>query len=269
MRSFVRYAELLRTVAVANIKVQYRSVWFGFLWAIITPIIAVILYKVVFSFFLRIEIKEYPFFIYLMTAVFPWGFFQGSLVSGTESLVTKKALIREALVPRLLIPVSFIVSHAIHFMPVLMIMLVSILVAQSVIPFSVVLLPLVFLVSVIFLVGMVLCLSAIYVVYRDMKYAVGIAINVLFYLTPVFYPLTLVEECLSPWLFKLYMWNPFVGLINMYRICFLPGFLQTVPSSCTLFDVCGMAILESVCVCAFGIWYFQKQQKRFVDYLAV
>ncbi|MFH1778038.1 MAG: ABC transporter permease [Candidatus Omnitrophota bacterium] len=261
--------ELLINLALKNIKVQYRQPWLGFLWAFFVPLFMIIIFKFIFSVILRIQIAEYPFFIYLMTAVFPWKYFQDSVVSGTNSILNNKNLVKEAAFPRELLPISVVIANLINFIPSLVIMFLFLHIFRLGISGWFLLLPVIVLLHTFFIIGFVLLTSCLQVKFRDLNYIVEVLVFALFYLTPVFYPLNLVEQYLNPGLFKLYIANPLVGMLNLYRIAFLPGFYRTLPEQVQIFDIIVIPLIWTGFIFATGIFVFRKQKYTFNDYIAI
>ncbi len=265
----VRYRELLLHLIAKNLKVQYRRPVFGFLWAFIVPIFMVLIFKLVFSVMMRIDTRPYPFFIYLMTAVFPWQFFGSALTRGTHSILDNKQLIKEAAFPRELIPLSVVCAHLVNFIPSIGIIFIFLAIFNVTVSAYWWLLPFVVLLHFIFILGITLISASLQVRLRDFQYCVEIIIFTLFYLTPVFYPLSLVRENFSGIVFKLYLINPLVGMLNLYRFCFLNGFLDTLPADVGLFELVGIPIIGTLLLLWGGLALFHSEKGSFMDHISI
>jgi lipopolysaccharide transport system permease protein len=249
--------------------VQYRRPLFGFLWAFIVPIFMVLIFKLVFSVVMRIDSRPYPFFIYLMTAVFPWQYFGNTLARGTSSILDNKQLIKESAFPRELIPLSVVCAYLVNFIPSVGIIFIFLAVFKVSISAYWGLLPVVILLHSIFILGATLVSSCLQVRLRDSQYCVEIIIFTFFYLTPVFYPLSLVKEHFTGVLFKLYLMNPLVGILNMYRFCFLDGFLKTLPADVGPFELVGIPIIGTVLMFWLGLFLFRREKSGFMDHISI
>lgn len=259
---------LIHELVLKNLKIRYSRPVLGFFWAFLSPFLTVVIFYLVFSAILKIETEEAPFFLYLMSAVFPWRFFQDSLMCSTTSLVDNKNLIRESNFPHYLIPVSIVLANAIIFLPPLIILIIaSFFVLKGLSPFLL-FLPFILALHLAATVGLAVAFSLLYVKWRDIKYILEIALLLLFYITPVFYSIYLVKSSFSPLLFKIYTYNPFVGILNLYRIAFLKGFygvIQKDVGSLALFIVpFGFAFV--VFLSAF--YFYNKNKDRINDYLS-
>ncbi len=96
IEDLIRYRHLLWDLAIKDIKVRYRSPILGFLWAILVPLCLVFIFKFVFSNIIRVGlVEETPYFIYLMTAIFPWSYFSSSVSAATECMLNNRELIKK------------------------------------------------------------------------------------------------------------------------------------------------------------------------------
>lgn len=233
---------------------------------LLVPLSMALIFKIVFSIIVKIPVPGYPFFIFLMTGIFPWSYVSSSLASTTTSIVDNSDLIKKVYFPREIIPLSMVISNLISFVIMIAIILLFMVIFNVNISSYIFLLPLIIGFHTIFIIGIVLILSSLQVLYRDVKYLMEIILIFWFYLTPVFYPLTLVEKVSSKF-FNLYMLNPLAGLVTFYRISFLDNFTQTLPESLNLFYL----FLYTTFICLFifilGIIVFNRQDKRLSDYL--
>ncbi|MCM8792210.1 MAG: ABC transporter permease, partial [Candidatus Omnitrophica bacterium] len=107
--------ELLLRLALKEIKVRYKFPILGFLWALFMPLCIIIIFKIIFSYFLKIEIKGYPFFVYITTAIFPWNFFSISISNSVLSIQENSSLIKKIYFPREIIPLSIVLANLINF----------------------------------------------------------------------------------------------------------------------------------------------------------
>ena len=118
------YFALLLRFAVKDLKVRYKSTVLGFLWALLVPVATMLVFKLVFSFFLRIKIPNIPYSVYLLTGLFPWFFLSMSISIATTSLVDNSNLLKKVYFNRTVIPVSIVASNLINFLLSLVILII-------------------------------------------------------------------------------------------------------------------------------------------------
>lgn len=260
----IQYRHLILDLAIKDIKVKYRSPVLGFFWAILMPLVTVIIFKFIFSTLMQVQVENYPFFIYLMTAVFPWAYFSTSVASATESILSNRDLIKKTYFPRQIIPVSVVLANLINFLPALLTMIIILAFFKMQFTGLILLLPLVILLQTILSVGLALIFSSFQVVLRDVKYIVELLLMIWMYLSPVFYPLSMVANFSSEF-FRFYLLNPFVGLFCLYRLALLKGFAHTLPVGVNIYILSLWTAIVCVSVLLLGFFIFKKYEASFSD----
>ena len=260
--------DLVYELVRKNLKVRYARPSLGLLWTFLSPFLLVAIFYIVFSIVLKVKIEEAPFVLYLMSAVFPWRFFQDSLVESTTSLVDNKNLIREARFPYYMIPVSIVFTNSIVFLPSLIILVFASLVILKGASTFILMLPLVLIIHFFITMWLSIIASLLYARWRDVKYILEPILVLLFYMTPVFYSVRFVKESFSPLLFKIYTYNPFVGILNFYRITLFKdarrvfqGFFN--PLSFFVIPVCFSVATFILC-----LYIYRKHKNRIIDYVS-
>lgn len=264
IRDLFRYRHLIWDLAIKDIKIKYRNPALGSLWAIIVPLTMVFIFKFIFSDIMKARIENYPFFIYLMTAIFPWSYFVTSVNAALESIISNRELIKKIYFPRHIIPVSVVFASLINFLPSLIVMLLFLFIFKLQFTVFLFLVPFVILLQTLLTIGCALIVSSLQVVIHDIKYIVELMLMVLLYLSPAFYPLSLIVN-FSGRLFKIYMLNPFVGIFVLYRVMFLKGFAKTLPQGVDVLGLSAWTILVSFAVFLLGLRVFKKYEERFSD----
>ncbi len=259
-----RYRHLIWDLAIKDIKVRYRTPVLGFLWAIFIPLIMVFIFKFVFSTILRSRVENYPFFIYLMTAIFPWTYFSTSVSTATESISNNRDLIKKTYFPRQIIPVSIVLANLINFIPALVVMLMILILFRMQFSVLIILLPVALLIQTIFTIGVALIVSSLQIVLRDVKYIVQLLLMAWLYFSPGFYSLTMVANFSERFL-KIYSLNPFVGLFSLYRIALLKDYIETIPPAINIFTLSISAVVISIGVFLLGFLIFKRFESRFYD----
>jgi len=266
-RKILLRRDLVRELVIKDLKLRYGRPALGILWAFLTPLLTVVVFYIVFSLIFKIQIEEAPFFLYLMTAIFPWSFFQSCLMSSTSSLLENKNLIRESIFPHYCIPISIALANTINFIPSLFIMIIISAIVKKGLPVFIVLLPAILLIHLSMIIGLAIIFSVLYVRWRDLKYLLEAVLLFLFYLTPSFYSISMVKDAFPDFLSKLYMYNPLVEIINLYRIVLLKGFYQGLHKEVGLFVLIGVPLLFALAVLLFSVYIYKIKRKNLNDYL--
>jgi len=259
---------LIRELVLKNLKIRYSKSLLGFLWAFLSPFLIVLIFYLVFSLILNVKTEEAPFILYLMSGVFTWRFFQDSLMCSMTSLVDNKNLIRESNFPHYLIPLSIVLANAIVFLPSLFILLIASLVSLKGLPIFVLFLPFILVIHLVISIGLSIIFSVLYVKWRDIKYILEVVLLLLFYLTPAFYSIRLVKSSFPPPLFMLYLYDPFVCILNLYRISILKGFYVVVKNEMGIISM--FFITVGVAIAVLGLVYhlYRKNKNSINDYLS-
>lgn len=264
IKEVILYRHLLWNLAVKDIKIRYRSPMLGFLWAILIPLFTVLIYKFIFSTVLKTQIENYPFFIYLMTAIFPWTYFSSSVNDAVGCILSNRDLIKKTHFPRQIIPLSIVLANLLNFLPALIIMFLFLIFFRMQITALILLLPVILLVQTMLAIGVALIVSSLQVILRDVRYMVELLLMAWLFFSPGFYSLNMLVN-LPGGLLKFYNLNPFVGLFSLYRIALLKGYAKTLPPG---FNISGLSIWAAiVCVAVFflGLAVFKKYESRFAD----
>jgi ABC-type polysaccharide/polyol phosphate export permease len=264
IKLLIQYRHLVFDLAIKDIKVRYRSPVLGFFWSILIPLVTVFIFKFVFSTLMQVKVENYPFFIYLSTAVFPWTCFSSSISGATESILSNRELIKKTYFPRQVIPVSVVLANLINFIPALAAMLLILVFFRMKFTAWILLLPIIVLLQTLLAIGLALIFCSLQVVLRDVKYIVELLLMVWMYLSPVFYPLSMIAN-FSAIMLKLYLVNPFVGLFCLYRLALLEGFIQTLPAGVNIWAL--SLWTTGVCISVFllGFLVFRKYEAYFSD----
>jgi lipopolysaccharide transport system permease protein len=248
--------ELLYFLTWRNILVRYKQAVLGVLWAVLNPVITMVVFTIVFNRLLGVSSGSYgiPYAVFTFTGLLPWNLFAGSLTSAGGSLVGNANLITKVYFPRLVIPSSAVLGTLPDFL-IGFVVLVVLMVAYGVAPtWNVVFLPFFVLLALVTALGVSLWLSALYVLYRDVQYIIPFLVQLWFFLTPVFYP---TSEIPTGWPSVIYNLNPMTGVIGGFRWALLG---QQAPG--TLF---WLSAAMSLVVFAGGLFYFRRMERVFAD----
>ena len=211
--SAAAYVELLMNLTKREIKGRYSQSFFGFAWAIVQPLSAMIVFTIVFSRVAGMTSEGVPYPIFVYAALVPWFFFSNSVGSGTLSLITYRNIVTKTYFPREIVPLSQVCSRLLDFAAAsvfyagFMVYYRVPLGAWS--PMAVVF----FVLLMLFTIGFTLATSSINVFYRDVNPVVQIALQLWLYLTPVAYPLSKISARYR-WLFVI---NPLTAIVEGFR----------------------------------------------------
>lgn len=250
-----RYRELFYTLAWRDISVRYKQTAIGILWALIRPFLTMVVFTIVFGKLAKLPSEGVPYPILVFAAMLPWQFFSNSLSSCSESLIANANLISKVYFPRLVVPISAIVTSFVDFMISGMILLALMAWYNFVPSWQIITLPFFIAIAFAAAMGAGLWFASLNVEYRDFRYVVPFIVQFGLYVSPVGFSSSVVP---AKWRF-LYSLNPMVGVIDGFRWAilggnyslYLPGFLMSL--------VIVFALLFS------GIWYFRKMERTFAD----
>jgi len=247
------YRELFWVLTLRDIKVRYKQTVLGVAWAVLQPVLTMLIFTVVFGGLAKIPSDGYPYAIFVFTALLPWTFFANAVSTSSTSLITASNMVSKIYFPRLIIPLSSIgaglVDLAISTV-VLFALMIWFGVGWSL---NLLLIPVLLAVVIFTALGVGTLLSALTVAYRDFRFVVPFMVQIWMYATPVVYPVSLVPE---KWQWVLFL-NPMTGVIEAFRSAFLdrPFDLPSI----------GISLLMSVLIFICGIAYFERVERRFAD----
>ncbi len=215
-------AELLYLLVIKDLKVRYKSRFLGYVWALANPLAFAFVYWIAFKFIMRVDMANYS--LYLITGIFPWIWLSTGAVSGARSFIHNASLIRKARLPRAILPLACVTQETVHFLFALPV-IIAFLFFPGDLPLRAAWLwqiPLMVGLQVAFVYPIALALAVTNVYVRDIEYLVAIGFSLLFFATPMVYPITMVPAPYRP-LFEL---NPLYALIESWRSVLLNGFVQ-------------------------------------------
>jgi lipopolysaccharide transport system permease protein len=248
------YRELLYFLVWRDIKVRYKQTALGVLWAIIQPVMTMIVFSIFFGKLGKLSSDGIPYPIFSFAALVPWTLFSNGLTQATNSLVTSSNLIKKVYFPRLIIPVATVLAGVIDFLLAFAVLLVLILFYGIAPTLNTLWLPVFLLLTIITSLAVSLWLSALNVEYRDIKYIIPFLTQIWLFATPIAYSSSLLNE---PWR-TIYGLNPMVGVVEGFRWALLgtntqPGMMAIVSSAAAL-----LLLLS-------GAFYFRRMEKTFAD----
>ena len=250
-----RFRELFYILSWRDIKVRYKQTVIGAAWAIIRPLLTMVVFTFVFSKVAKLPSEgNAPYALMVFAGLLPWQFFSSSLTEASNSLIGNTNLITKVYFPRLIIPASAVITSFVDFaisFGLLVVMMIGYQYAPS---WQIVFLPLFLLLAFMTSFGVSLYLTALNVKYRDFRYIIPFIVQFGLYVSPVGFSSTIVPD---QWRF-LYACNPMVSVIDGFRWCILgEANLQ--------WDMLAISIGVTALFLFIGIRYFRKTERSFAD----
>jgi ABC-type polysaccharide/polyol phosphate export permease len=246
--------ELIWVLALKELRVRYKRSALGFLWALLNPLLMMIILAVVFSTVMRIAVPRYA--IFLLSALLPWTFFSQSLAYSVESLVGNADLLKKVRIAKSVFPVAAVLSNIINFLLSMIPLLLLLAILRFPLHWTWVYLPVPMLSLILFTLGCSFFFSIANVFFRDMSHIIQILLSAWFYFSPVIYSLDFVPDRYR-FFFRL---NPMLYLLNGFRLAIYYGQLPTWQSMSMSFG-CGAVTL------LLGYAVFRRYQDVLVYYV--
>lgn len=254
LRDLWKYRELIYFLTWRDIKVRYKQTILGASWAVIQPVVNMVVLTIIFGKLANMSTEGIPRPIFTFTALLPWGLFSKALSDAGRSMLSNRSMITKIYFPRLIIPLSSVMSGVVDF-GIQFLVLIGMMVFYKFVPtINIWTLPFFLLLSLVTALGFGLWLSALNVLYRDVGYILPFLTQIWLLLTPVAYS---ANEVPDQWRL-IYALNPMVGVVEGFRWALLgtantPGPILIVSSAISLL------LLVS------GMYYFRRMERTFAD----
>ncbi len=249
------YRELFYFFAWRDIKLRYKQTIFGIAWAVMRPFITMVVFTVVFGKLANMPSDNIPYPIFVYAGLLLWNIFSNSLSDSSQSLMRNINIIQKVYVPKIIVPTASIIVSLVDFLFAALI-LGGILIYYDFMPHfqGLLLLPLLLPIVIFASLGLGWFFAAVNVKYRDVRYALPFFIQLLIFVTPVIYPVSIVPQKYQ-WILAL---NPMTGVIETFKA----GFLGTTSIN---WLTLGISAVVSIIFLIFGLLYFLKTEKTFAD----
>jgi len=239
----IQYRSLLRNLVAKDLKVRYKNSALGFVWSLLHPLLLMVVFTFVFTQLLDQDTPAFP--VFVLTALLPWHWTSTAVTAGTASLVDNAPLINKVYFPRILLPISTVLSTGANyvlglpalflfmalfdraftpwlvFVPVLVVIQAIFLTAvdRAFTPWLV-FVPVLVVIQAIFLTAVVLILAPLNVYFRDTTVLVDVGLTAWFFMTPIFYSIEWVVPHLAAWMYRI---NPMAAIVSEYRVIMYSG----------------------------------------------
>ena len=254
LRRLREYADLLYTLSVHRVGVRYKQTSLGFAWALLQPVMMMVIFTAVFSVLARMPSDGMPYALFAFAALLPWSFFNTAVTGGTNSLVSHAQLITKVYFPREILPITYVVAALFDF--AIGCLVLGGLMFWYGVPLTahaLNLLPLIVLLAA-WILAVSLVLAAIQVRFRDIGVALPVLMQILMFASPIIYPLSVVPAAWRAW----YLLNPLAGIVSSFRDVLLR---QTAPDPYPL----GVACLVTAIALPLSYLFFKHAEATMAD----
>ena len=246
---FARYRHSLWLLTQRDLRVRYSTSLLGYFWSILDPLVMAGIYWFVFTQVFHRPVGDEPYIVFLLSALLPWMWFNGTISDCTRAFLREAKLIRSTRIPRTIWVNRLVLSKGIEFLasiPVLVFFAVSFGAQLSA---DVVFFPLAILIQAILTAGIGLIIAPLVVFFRDLERAMKLVLRFLFYASPIIYGTADLPPELHIWA----AFNPLSGIFSLYRAAFFPGQLD--------WFAVGVSAVMSLAFLALGILIFTRTER--------
>jgi len=247
------YRDLFFFLVWRAIKVMYAQTILGFSWAIIQPLIQIVIFTIVFGRVAKVPTDGTPYILFSTIAIIPWTFMSQAMTQSSQSLLQGQSMLGKIYFPRLLFPITPVLARLVDFSISLVILIVVIIYYHIFPTWNLLFLPLFLLMMVAIPTGIGMWLSALAIRFRDIKHAMPFVVRMLIYSAPIVYSASSIPERYR----VIYSFNPIVGVIEGFRACFLGTPLP--------WQYIWPGILTAILLVITGVLYFKRMERVFVD----
>jgi lipopolysaccharide transport system permease protein len=250
-----QFRDLFYFLTWRDVKVKYKQTVIGILWAIFQPFITMVVFSIFFGKFVGVPSDGAPYPIFVYAGLVFWMLFSSGLTSASGAFVSNERILTKIYFPRIILPISSILTNVVDFL-IATIILFGMMVYFKYTPnmIGLLILPVLALMTIFSTLGIGLLFGSLNVKYRDVRYVLPFFIQILIFITPVIYPVSIVSERFR-WI--LYV-NPMTGVIDVARSTLLGN--GVVEWSMLFISIAAMVVY-----CILGFFYFKKTERYFAD----
>ncbi|MFF1634026.1 ABC transporter permease [Leifsonia sp. NPDC058248] len=245
---FARYRQSLWLLTKRDLRVRYSTSALGYLWSILDPLVMSGIYWFVFTQVFKRSVGEEPYIVFLLAALLPWMWFNGTVSDSTRAFLRESKLIRSTMIPRSIWVNRIVASKGIEFLLSLPVLAFFAVISGAKINVDVLLFPLAIVIQTVLTIGVGLIVAPLVVFFRDLERVVKLALRFLFYASPIIYSARDLEHL--HFLKDLAAFNPLTGLFSLYRATFFPQELD--------WFLVTMSALVSLVLLAVGMLIFRR-----------
>ena len=249
-----QYRNLIWVFAYQELKGLYAQTYFGILWGVIRPLFTLFVFTVIFKFFLHVPTQT-PYYLFAFTGMIAWNFFSVIANNASTAIIQKQGLIRKMYFPKLILPLSKIIVASVETGISLFLLFAMIVFEKLSISSAILLLPVFILLNIICGFSIAIWMNALNVRFRDLNQIIPAIISIAIWVTPVFYPTTIIPKGYEFFVFA----NPMAGVIKGYRFALLgEGFPEWQY---------WISMLLTTAITLIGTWYLSRIENEMVDHI--
>lgn len=261
-KELTRYGGLFRYLSLRDVLVRYKQTWAGLMWAVIRPVVQIVIFGFL-NLFIQRSDNYQDAFLFVASGIIIWQLVSTAITDISNSLVSNANILTKVYFPKILLPASSLMVCLIDFAIALAIFLVMFFILKGAPGYEIIFLPFVLMYAMVFCFALGLFFATLNVKYRDIKLLLPFILQIAFYVSPVFLSTTgfFLKLNIPVFLKDLFLLNPLVGILDGFRFCFFGGeAIQSVP---LFLGSVGITILFLI----IGLRYFYRFEKSFADYI--
>src|SRR3989344_391639 len=255
LKEILNYRELIYIFSWRDLKVKYKQTLLGVIWVIFQPLVSMIIFTVLFGNLAKVQSGKLPYSLFVLLGLVFWNYFSASLTSINDSLITNENIIKKVYFPKIILPISSLLTHSVDFFINTLILLIfaTILGYPPGIKF-IFIYPIIFLLASFTILGVGLLMSSFNVKYRDVRYILPFFIQILFFFTPIIYPTSIVSTG-KKYILAL---NPMTTVVELSRLIFDPGLKLNI-------QFVTISLVSLILILFLGLWNFNKIERFIAD----
>lgn len=256
LRELIEYKELFYFFTWRDVKVKYKQTALGFLWAILQPLVMMVIFTFFIGKTMHVPSDEMAYPVFAFSGLILWTLFSSGITNAGNSMVSNAQIIKKIYFPRLVIPISSILVSVFDFLVALFVLIVLVILFQQPIDVlkAVIYWPIGLVIAVIATFGPGCLLAALNVKYRDFRYVIPFLVQALLFLTPVIYPISIVSNTSLKCLLAI---NPMYASITLFRM----PMMKSVPDASLIW----ISLISGGVLFLIGLTYFRKTEMYFAD----
>jgi ABC-type polysaccharide/polyol phosphate export permease len=255
LAEFVRYRELIKNLVARDLKVRYRNSVLGFIWCLLNPLLMMAVFTFVFTVLLRNNIPNYP--VFILIGILAWNFHSTAITGAINSITENAPLVMKVYFPREILPVAAVLSNAVNFVLALIALFAMILAFHVHLSATILFLPIILIIQIVFCSGLALTLAALTVFYRDVANIMETLLLAWFFLTPIVWRM---EDLFPSYGRIMYIINPLASIVSAYRSVLYSGGMPGL-------DFLGRTFVTSTLLLVVGYIYFRRASRHFGEAL--
>jgi ABC-type polysaccharide/polyol phosphate export permease len=251
IQTLYRHRQLIAALTARDLKARYRGSVLGYFWSLANPLLLLAVYTIVFTKFFPSKVAQ-PFPLFLFTGILPWTFFSAAILESTTAISGNAGLIKKVMFPAEALPIVVVMSHLVHFVLAIPVLLAAKLVfamlGQTKFGLTILLAPVVMLLQMLFVAGIAVAVSSASILFRDLRDIITNLMLLGFFMTPIIYTIDTIDSRLIRALLRL---NPMTPFVLAYQDLLFYG---TLPSLSDIF----LMIAYALASLAFGFGIFDR-----------